>query len=84
MKDLIQIDPFEMRWLFMEKWKQGMKGLEFDESSNFFLSKDQSALLIITEPQRPATDLSFSKSLMEALEKSISLVSSRINASGSP
>ena len=77
MKDLIQIDPFEMRWLFMEKWKQGMKGLEFDESSNFFLSKDQSALLIITEPQRPATDLSFSKSLMEALEKSISLVSSQ-------
>jgi predicted RND superfamily exporter protein len=76
MKDLIQMDPFEMRWLFMEKWKQGMKGLEFDESSNFFLSKDQNSLLIITEPQRPATDLSFSKSLMEALEKSISLAPS--------
>lgn len=76
MKDFIQMDPFEMRWLFMEKWKQGMKGLEFDESSNFFLSKDQNFLLIITEPQRPATDLSFSKSLMEALEKSISLAPS--------
>jgi predicted RND superfamily exporter protein len=76
MKDLIQMDPFEMRWLFMEKWKQGMKGLEFDESSNFFLSKDQNSLLIITEPERPATDLSFSKSLMEALEKSLSLVAS--------
>jgi predicted RND superfamily exporter protein len=73
MKDLIQIDPFEMRWLFMEKWKQGMKGLEFDESSNFFLSKDQNSLLIITEPQRPATDLTFSKSLIEALEKAVSL-----------
>jgi predicted RND superfamily exporter protein len=73
MKDFIQMDPFEIRWLFMEKWKQGMKGLEFDESNNFFLSKDQGSLLIITEPERPATDLSFSKSLMEALEKSISL-----------
>jgi predicted RND superfamily exporter protein len=73
MKDLIQVDPFEMRWLFIEKWKQGIKGLEFDESSNFFLSRDQNSLLIITEPQRPATDLSFSKSLMEALEKSIPL-----------
>jgi hypothetical protein len=76
MKDLIQMDPFEMRWLFIEKWKQGIKGLEFDESSNFFLSRDQNSLLIITEPQRPATDLSFSKSLMEALEKTISLASS--------
>ncbi len=73
MKDFVQMDPFELRWLFMEKWKQGMKGLEFDESTNFFLSKDQNSLLIITEPERPATDLSFSKSLMEALEKSISL-----------
>jgi len=73
MKDLVQIDPFELRWLFMEKWKQGMKGLEFDESGNFFLSKDQNSLLIITEPQRPATDLSFSKSLMEALAGSVSL-----------
>jgi len=76
MKDLIQMDPFEMRWLFMEKWKQGMKGLEFDKSSNFFLSKDQNSLLIITEPQFPATDLSFSKSLMEGVEKSTSLASS--------
>jgi predicted RND superfamily exporter protein len=76
MKDLIQMDPLELRWLFMEKWKQGMKGLEFDESSNFFLSKDQNSFLIITEPERPATDLSFSRSLMEALEKSRSLTPS--------
>jgi predicted RND superfamily exporter protein len=72
MKDLIQIDPFELRWLFMEKWKAGMKGMEFDESSNFFLSKDQRFLLILTEPARPATDLSFSTSLMEAMEKAAS------------
>ncbi|MGB9627629.1 MAG: MMPL family transporter, partial [Thermodesulfobacteriota bacterium] len=69
MKDLIQTDPFELRWLFMEKWKEGMKGMEFDESSNFFLSKDQKFLLLITEPSRPATDFRFSKSLMIELEK---------------
>ena len=71
MKDLIQIDPFEMRWLFMEKWKSGMKGMEFEESSNFFLSKDGHCLLIIGEPARPATDFSFSRSLMEAIEKAL-------------
>src|SRR4030042_4343425 len=76
MKDLIQMDPFELRWAFMQKWRQGMKGLEFDESSNFFLSKDQTSLLIIAEPQLPATDLSFSKSLMEGVEKSTSLAPS--------
>jgi len=72
MKDLIQTDPFELRWLFMEKWKEETKGMAFDESSNFFLSKDQKFLLIMTEPSRPATELSFSKSLMKGLEKSIS------------
>lgn len=76
MKDLIEMDPFELRWVFMQKWRQGMKGLEFDEPSNFFLSKDQTSLLIIAEPQFPATDLSFSKSLIEGMEKTISLASS--------
>ncbi len=71
MKDLIQTDPFELRWLFIEKWKEGMKGMEFDETSNFFLSKDQKSLLIITEPSQPATDLRFSKSLMEEFDKTI-------------
>lgn len=71
MKDLIRIDPFEMRWLFMEKWREGMKGMEFEEAGNFFLSRDRKSLLIITEPAQPATDLSFSSSLVEALEKRI-------------
>ncbi|MGQ9645124.1 MAG: hypothetical protein ACUVWO_01125 [Thermodesulfobacteriota bacterium] len=71
MKDLVQIDPFEMRWLFMERWRSGMKGMEFDESSNFFLSKDGRSLLISGEPARSAKDFSFSKSLMEAIEKAL-------------
>jgi len=72
MKDLIRADPFEMRWLFMEKWRAGMKGMEFDESSNLFLSKDGNTLLIITEPLRPATDLPFSSALMERLKEFVS------------
>ncbi|MDP3015890.1 MAG: hypothetical protein Q8N70_02310 [Deltaproteobacteria bacterium] len=72
MKDLIRVDPFEMRWLFMEKWRAGMKGMEFDESSNLFLSKDGNTLLIITEPLRPATDLPFSSALMGRLKEFVS------------
>jgi len=75
MKELIRVDPFEMRWLFMEKWRAGMKGMEFDESSPLFLSKDGNSLLIITEPLRPATDLSFSNALMERLNEFVSSVS---------
>ena len=69
MKDLVQMDPFEMRWLFMEKWRQGVKGMAFDESSPFFLSGDGKTLLLITEPVRPATDLPFSYNLMETLNR---------------
>lgn len=71
-KDLIQIDPFEVRWVFMEKWKGEMRGMEFDELSPFFLSKDRNFLLIIGEPFRPATELLFTRSLMDALEKTVS------------
>lgn len=71
MKDLVRIDPFEMRWLFMEKWREGVKGMEFDEAGNFFLSRDRKSLLIMTEPSRPATDLPFASSLVETLEKRI-------------
>lgn len=72
MKDLIRIDPFEMRWLFMEKWRAGMKGMAFDASSPFFLSRDGRSLLIMTEPLRPASDLSFSKAFMEQLREFVS------------
>ncbi len=72
MKDLIRIDPLEMRWLFMEKWRSGMKGMEFDASSPFLLSRDGYSLLIVTEPLRPASDLSFSNALMERLEEFVS------------
>lgn len=74
MKDLIRIDPLEMRWLFMEKWRQGLKGMEFDESSPFFLSKAGNHLLIMAEPQQPANDLSFSNLLMKQLETSLSKI----------
>src|SRR4030042_2355609 len=71
MKDLIQMDPFEMRWLFMEKWRSRMKGMEYSESSNSLLSRDQKFLLMITQPAQPAMDLGFSKSLIEALDQSL-------------
>lgn len=74
MKDLIRIDPLELRWLFMEKWGAGMKGMEFDGSSPLFLSKDGNSLLMISEPLRPASDLSFSKALMKKLKEFVSEV----------
>ncbi len=69
MKDLIHVDPLEMRWILLEKWRQGMKGMEFDEASPFFLSKDGRTLLVIAEPIRPAIDLPFSNTLMETLNR---------------
>jgi len=68
MRDFIRSDPLEMRWLFIEKWRGGAKGMAFDESSPLFLSRDGKALLILTEPAQPATNLPFSYSLMKALD----------------
>jgi len=69
MKDFIQIDPFELRWLWWEKWKAGIKGMDFDPSSPFFLSRDGRFLLILAEPIEPATNLPFSRELMKRLNE---------------
>ncbi len=69
MKDLVQIDPFELRWLFLERWRTGMRGMEFEERSPYLLSRDGNVLLIVAEPLRPATDLAFARSLMEEMER---------------
>ncbi len=70
-KDFIQIDPFELRWLWWEKWKAGIKGMDFDPSSPFFLSRDGHFLFILAEPIEPATNLSFSRALMKRLNELI-------------
>ncbi len=69
MKDFVEIDPFELRWLWWEKWKAGIRGMDFDPSSPFFLSRDGRFLLILAEPIEPATNPPFSRELMKRLNE---------------
>lgn len=63
-KQLIQYDPFNLAPLFLKKFQAASGGFTIDTSSGYYLSSDQSTLLIITKPRRPAQDVPFAKELL--------------------
>jgi len=64
-KDFIRVDPFNLLPIYLEKLKGAGGGLNVDFSSGYYVSRDQSAAVIIARPHRPAQDLSFSRSVMK-------------------
>jgi hypothetical protein len=62
-KDLVQYDPFNLLPVFLEKFRGG-EGFEFDPSSGMLVSPDGSTVLVIAQPGRPASDLSFARALV--------------------
>lgn len=65
MKDFIRVDPFNLLPIYLEKLQRAGGGLNVDFSSGYYVSKDQSAAVIIARPNRPAQDLTFSRAVMK-------------------
>lgn len=65
MKRIVQVDPFNLLPIYMEKVQRASGGLKVDFSSGYYVSSDQSAAIIIGRPRRPAQDLPYSRALME-------------------
>lgn len=63
-KDFIRVDPFNLLPIYLEKLQSAGGGLNVDFSSGYYVSRDQSAVVIIARPQRPAQDLTFSRAVM--------------------
>ena len=63
LKQLVQYDPFNLVPIFLRKFQSAGGGFNIDASSGYYLSADQSTLLILTKPKRPAQDVPFGKAL---------------------
>ena len=73
LKEFIALDPLGLREILMGHLQQGTRGFAIDYQSGYFLSQDHRSLLIIADPIRPATDLTFSRKLLQAIEPLLDL-----------
>jgi uncharacterized protein len=65
MKQLIQVDPFNLLPVFVEKLQRAGGGLNIDFASGYYVSSDRRAAIIIGRPHRAAQDLPFSRQVMQ-------------------
>jgi predicted RND superfamily exporter protein len=73
LKELIVLDPLNLREILLDHLQQGTRGFSVDYRSGFFLSQDHRSILIIADPIRPATELAFSRKLIQAIEPLLQL-----------
>ncbi len=69
MRDIISVDPLEFRTIFEKKMQQQTQGFGFSSLSDYFLSSDNSSLLVIASPGAPAADMQFSRDLVNAVRQ---------------
>lgn len=65
MKQVVQIDPFNLLPIFMKKLQGAGGGMKLDLSSGYYVSGDRSSAIIIARPRNAAQDLTFSRAVME-------------------
>jgi predicted RND superfamily exporter protein len=65
MKQVIQVDPFNLAPLYLEKLRRAGGGLKVDLSSGYYVSSDHRAAIIIARPQKAAQHLPFSREVMQ-------------------
>ncbi|HEV2722168.1 MAG TPA: MMPL family transporter [Thermoanaerobaculia bacterium] len=64
LKQLVQVDPFNLAPIFIRKFQAASGGMRLDTSSGYYLSSDHTTLLILAKPKRPAQDVPFAKALL--------------------
>lgn len=62
---LIEMDPFNLLPIFMEKMEGAGRGFNIDVTSGYYLSGDGTAVLMLVRPERPAQDMPFARALVE-------------------
>ncbi len=64
MKQVVQVDPFNLLPIYLEKLRRAGGGLKVDFSSGYYVSADHSAAIVVARPKKAAQQLPFSRSVM--------------------
>lgn len=74
-KKIVQIDPFNLLPIYLDKLQGAGGSLKVDFSSGYYVASDQSSAIIIAKPRQAAQELPFSRAVMEdsnaIIEKSV-------------
>lgn len=80
--DLVACDPLYLRDLILPRLKAASQALDLDKTSPYFLSRDGKVLIIIGEPSRPVTDITFARKLVAAINKARAGATVKISCAG--
>jgi predicted RND superfamily exporter protein len=69
MTSLATSDPLFLRDLILPRLKSGSQALDLDPSSPYFISRDNTLLIIIAEPVKPVQDMVFARKLVAAINE---------------
>lgn len=70
MSSLATADPLFLRDLILPRLKSGSQALDLDPDSPYFISRDNTLLIIIAEPVKPVQDMVFARKLVAAINES--------------
>jgi hypothetical protein len=71
LKQVLEQDPFLLSPLLIEAVLKSRGPIRFDLQGGYYLSKDGTALLLITKPVGPAQDLAFDKELLAGVKAAV-------------
>lgn len=69
LKDIVRVDPLGLRSLLWAHLLNGKGALKLNPVDGYYMSQDETALLVLIKPGRPAQDLGFTAKLIAALRR---------------
>jgi predicted RND superfamily exporter protein len=69
MTTLAVSDPLFLRDMILPRLKSGSQALDLDPASPYFISRDNTLLIIIAEPVKPVQDMVFARKLVAAINE---------------
>lgn len=82
MTTLATSDPLFLRDLILPRLKSGSQALDLDPASPYFISRDNTLLIIIAEPVKPVQDMVFARKLVAAINEARSGAAVSITCAG--
>ncbi|HEY3176602.1 MAG TPA: MMPL family transporter [Candidatus Polarisedimenticolia bacterium] len=82
LKEIVRMDPLGLRSLLWDHLLAAKGALKLKPVDGYYMSQDESALLVLIKPAHPAQDLGFTKRLMAGLRQAESETRQELSAEG--
>ncbi|MEA2462531.1 MAG: uncharacterized protein QOJ98_278 [Acidobacteriota bacterium] len=81
MKQVVQVDPFNLLPIYLDKLRRAGGGLKVDLSTGYYVSADHTAAIVVARPKHAAQQLPFSRAVMEETRAIVAKATAQFRAS---